>query len=105
MILEIQEIRANERPTTTRGGSLAYVISGHGPASEPAIEPRAIVTEQRVYLEDLMAAVKEAMDAGTHGPDALREAVKLPKYRSWRHYDDWLPMNIERIWAYYHMGW
>ena len=83
----------------------AYVISGHGPESEPAIEPRSVVAEQRVYLEELMAAVKEAMDSGTHSPDALRKAVKLPKYQDWRHYDDWLPMNIERIWAYYHMGW
>ena len=52
-----------------------------------------------------MAAVKEAMDSGVHSPDALRERIKLPKYAGWRSYDEWLPMNIERIWAYYHMGW
>ena len=52
-----------------------------------------------------MAAVKQAMDSGTHSPDALRKTVKLPKYENWRSYDEWLPMNIERIWAYYHMGW
>ena len=52
-----------------------------------------------------MAAVKAAMDAGTHSPDELRKIVKLPKYQNWRNYDEWLPMNVERIWAYYHMGW
>ena len=82
-----------------------YVISAHGPQTEPAIEPASVVAEQRQYLEDLMATVKREMDAGTHGPDALREKVKLPKYENWRAYDDWLPMNVERIWAFYHMGW
>ena len=82
-----------------------YVVSGHGPHTEPAIDPASVVTEQRLYLEDLMAAVKEEMDSGVHSPDVLRETVKLPKYENWRSYDEWLPMNIERIWAYYHMGW
>jgi glyoxylase-like metal-dependent hydrolase (beta-lactamase superfamily II) len=82
-----------------------YVISGHGPESQPAIDPASIVVEQRIYLEDLMAAVKKAMDSGTHSPDALRKTVKLPKYENWQYYKEWLPMNIERIWAYYHMGW
>ena len=82
-----------------------YVISGHGPESQPAIDPASVVEEQRIYLEDLMAAVKKAMDSGTHSPDALRKTVKLPKYENWQYYKEWLPMNIERIWAYYHMGW
>lgn len=82
-----------------------YVISGHGPETQPAIDPASVVAEQRVYLEDLMTAVKDAMDAGTHSPDALRKMVKLPKYEKWQYYNEWLPMNIERIWAYYHMGW
>ena len=82
-----------------------YVVSGHGPHTEPGIDSASVVMEQRLYLEDLMAAVKEAMDSGVHSPDALREKVKLPKYATWRSYDEWLPMNIERIWAYYHMGW
>ena len=82
-----------------------YVISGHGPENQPAIDPALIVEEQRVYLEDLMTAVKEAMDSGTHNPDVLRTSVKLPKYENWQYYEEWLPMNIERIWAYYHMGW
>ncbi len=82
-----------------------YVISGHGPEDQPAIDLASVVSEQRVYLEDLMVAVKSAMDSGSHSPDALRQTVKLPKYKNWQYYNEWLPMNIERIWAYYHMGW
>jgi len=82
-----------------------YVISAHGPAIEPAIDPASVVTEQRMYLEDLIAAVKVEWDKGTHNPDKLRKIVKLPKYEHWRSYNEWLPMNIERIWAYYHMAW
>lgn len=82
-----------------------YVISGHGPENQPAIDSAIIVKEQRVFLEDLMNAVKMAMDSGTHNPEELKKNVKLPKYENWQYYNEWLPMNIERIWAYYHMGW
>ncbi len=82
-----------------------FVITGHGPANQPAIELASVVAEQRIYLEDLMKAVKKAMDSGMQDPDKLRKTVKLPKYENWRLYDEWLPMNIERIWAYYAIGW
>lgn len=95
-IRSLKEIEASE---------FDYVISGHGPETQPAIDPASVIMEQRVYLEDLMSAVGDAMKAGTHSPDALRETIKLPKYENWRWYDEWLPMNIERIWAYHHMGW
>lgn len=76
------------------------IIPGHGPAAAP----KSAVREQREYLEDLLAAVKEAM-AKTRDPDKVREMVKLPKYEKWSAYKEWLGMNVERIWAYYHMGW
>jgi len=82
-----------------------YVILGHGPATEPAIELVSVVTDQRVYLQDLMAAVKNMMDSGIHNPEELKKKITLPKYQEWRYYKEWLPMNIERIWAYYHMSW
>ena len=59
-----------------------YVISGHGPATEPAIEPASVVTEQREYLEDLMAVVKTAMDAGTRNPNKLREDDQTPEIQT-----------------------
>jgi len=95
-VRSLKEIEASE---------FDYVVSGHGPETEPAIDPGSVVMEQRVYLEDLMNAVGDAMEAGTHSPDALRREIKLPKYENWRWYDEWLPMNIERIWAFHHMGW
>jgi glyoxylase-like metal-dependent hydrolase (beta-lactamase superfamily II) len=76
------------------------VIPGHGP---PVVGASA-VREQRQYLEDLMAAVKEA-HAKNPDPDKVREMVKLPKYERWGAFNLWLGMNVERIWAYYHMGW
>ncbi len=82
-----------------------FVIPGHGPETQPAIDKASVVKEQYIYLEDLMAAVKKEIDSGVHNPNELRKVVKLPKYKNWRYYDEWLPMNIERIWAYYHMGW
>ncbi|WP_419813126.1 MBL fold metallo-hydrolase [Bacterioplanoides sp.] len=82
-----------------------YVIAAHGPETQPAIDPASVITEQREYIEDLMLSVKTAMDNGIHSPDKLRQTIKLPKYEHWRSYDKWLPMNVERIWAYYHMGW
>ncbi|MCG7927768.1 MAG: MBL fold metallo-hydrolase [Candidatus Thiodiazotropha taylori] len=82
-----------------------YVVSAHGPYTEPAIDPASVVVEQREYLEDLMAAVQKEIAAGTGSPDKLRKIIKLPKYQHWRSYDQWLPMNVERIWAFYHMGW
>jgi glyoxylase-like metal-dependent hydrolase (beta-lactamase superfamily II) len=82
-----------------------YVVSAHGPHTEPAIDPASVVVEQREYLQELMAAVQKEIVAGTGSPDKLRQIVKLPKYQHWRSYDEWLPMNVERIWAYYHMGW
>ena len=80
------------------------VIPGHGPASMPATSPRIVVQEQREYLEDLIAAVRVEWDKGVHSPDKLKKTIKLPKYKDWRGYDAWLPMNIERIWAYLHIG-
>lgn len=50
-----------------------FVISAHGPHTQPAIDPANVVMEQRVYLEDLMAAVKKAMEEGARSPDALQK--------------------------------
>ncbi len=75
------------------------VIPGHGPPSAPA----SAVREQREYLEDLMAAVREARKTERNA-DKIRKMVKLPKYESWGGYKQWLEMNVERINFFYHMG-
>ena len=59
--------------------------------------------EQRQYLEDLMAAVREVRKI-ERNPDKVRTMVKLPKYANWGGYQQWLEMNVERINFFYHMG-
>ncbi len=81
------------------------IIPGHGPDSMPPVSPGSAVREAREYLEALMAAVKSEWDKGNHDLARLQAGIKLPAYRNWQAYDDWLAMNVERIWAYYHMGW
>jgi len=39
-----------------------------------AIDPGTVVAEQRIYLEDLMTAVKAEFDKGTYSPDKLRQS-------------------------------
>ena len=75
------------------------IIPGHGPPTAPA----SAVREQREYLEDLMAAVREARKTETD-PDKIRMLIKLPKYENWAGYGPWLEMNVERINLFYHMG-
>ncbi len=62
---------------------------GHGPMGT-----KADATSQRVYLEDLHAAVLAAARAG-QSLDQMKESIKLEKYRDWRQYEAWLPLNIE----------
>ncbi|MFQ5914399.1 MAG: MBL fold metallo-hydrolase [Nitrospinota bacterium] len=76
------------------------IIPGHG----IPVGPASAVRETREFLEDLMAAVKEARKK-TRNPDKIREMVKLPKYEKWGGYNQSLAQNVERINLYYHMGW
>ena len=77
----------------------ARFVPGHG----PPVAPKAAVTSQRQYYEDLMAAVKKAREK-TLNLAKVKEMVKLPKYAKWGGYKNWLPMNVERIYLYFHMG-
>lgn len=78
---------------------VTHILPAHGPAKAPA----SAIREMRVYLEDLMAAVKEVRKT-ERNPDKVRTLVKLPKYEKWGGYDQWLEMNVDRINFYYHMG-
>ncbi|MFQ5913659.1 MAG: MBL fold metallo-hydrolase [Nitrospinota bacterium] len=75
------------------------IIPGHGP---PTL-PRSVITQHREYLEDLMAAVKEAVQKGWPY-DKARAEIKLPKYEKWGLYKKFLPMNIERAYEYFRRG-
>lgn len=77
------------------------VVPGH---LDPTAPPELLTTERGFY-EDLMAAVGEAWEAGVRDPGQLVREIRLPKYETWVGYEEWLPLNVERAWAYYHMGW
>ena len=51
-----------------------------------------------------MTAVEVAMKE-THDPEKLKQTVKLPKYEDWVGYQAYLPLNIERVWVHYELGW
>jgi len=55
------------------------------------------------YLQDLSAAVKQAADDHKCLAQAMRE-IKLPKYEKWANYDEYLPMNIERLCDFFSLG-
>jgi glyoxylase-like metal-dependent hydrolase (beta-lactamase superfamily II) len=76
------------------------VIPGHGAPVVPGEAARLT----REYLEDLMTAVETAMKE-THDPEKLKQTVKLPKYEDWVGYQVFLPLNVERVWAHYELGW
>lgn len=47
-------------------------------------------------IRDIRAGLYEAMQKGVN-PMTLPSTMKLPKYKDWAMYDEWLPMNIWRI--------
>ncbi len=65
------------------------IIPGHGP-----IANKDDLVEFRRYLEKLLTVVKEAFKKGKT-LDELKESIKLPEYKDWGHYEDWLTINIE----------
>ncbi len=66
---------------------------GHGP-----LGTKADVRDHRGYLEDLHAAVLKAARAG-QSLDDMRQSLKLEKYRDWKQYEAWLPLNIEGMYG------
>ena len=51
----------------------------------------------------MSAAVKQAADDHKCLAQAMRE-IKLPKYEKWANYDEYLPMNIERLCDFFSLG-
>ena len=77
-----------------------HMIGGHG----APIAPKSAVTERRLYLEALMAAVKAELDKGTPRGEIL-ENIDLPEFRHLRNYDTHMKLNAERMLVYYAIGW
>ncbi len=52
--------------------------------------------ENLQLIRDIRAGLYAEMKKGTN-PMTLPSTMKLPKYKDWAMYDEWLPMNIWRI--------
>jgi glyoxylase-like metal-dependent hydrolase (beta-lactamase superfamily II) len=70
------------------------LVPGHG-----RVGKKEHVRQFRGYLEDLTAAVKEAMQKGLSLEEA-KKTVRLPKYEQWQRYADWFPENVEGMYRY-----
>jgi len=53
-------------------------------------------TDNLQLIRDIRAGLYAEMKKGTN-PMTLPSTMKLPKYKDWAMYDEWLPMNIWRI--------
>ncbi len=67
------------------------LVPGHGP-----VGVKADATDNRLFWEDLVAAVAEQVKAGKSLAE-IQRTVKLEKYRDWDQYDAFLTENIEGV--------
>ena len=67
------------------------VAPGHGP-----IGTRADVDDSTRYLEDLLAAVTEAVAAGQSLEEA-QASVLMEDYSDYAQYDAWRAMNVQGV--------
>lgn len=67
------------------------VVPGHG-----QLGGKELLTQQREFLEALLAAVNAAVTAGQKVEQAM-SAVKLPTYARWQKYDEWFPENVRLV--------
>ncbi len=64
---------------------------------------KADVIKNREYIQDLQAAIIAEFKKGTPF-GKIPQVVKLPKYKHWAMYKEWLPMNALRVMLDMHMG-
>ncbi len=69
----------------------------------PAVGSKKDVTGNREFIEDLQSAIHAEFKKGTN-PFMIPNVVKLPKYKDWAMYDEWLTMNAWRLLLDDHMG-
>jgi len=64
------------------------LVGGHGP-----VGTKSDVTNGRVYLEELRAAVLAGLQAGK-SVDELAQSITMDKYKDWISYDEWRELNV-----------
>jgi hypothetical protein len=70
------------------------LVGGHGP-----VGVKSDVTDGRVYLEELRAAVLEGLRAGK-SVDELAQSITMDQYKDWISYDDWRELNVRGMARY-----
>jgi glyoxylase-like metal-dependent hydrolase (beta-lactamase superfamily II) len=78
------------------------MIAGH--PRQGGIGTKDDVRNLKQYMVDLKEAVREPAAQGKCFDAAMKE-VKLPKYESWGRYNEFLPLNVERLCLYWRNGW
>ena len=61
------------------------------------------IEQFKQFLEDIREGIDAELKKGTN-PFAIPATLKLPKYKDWVHYDEWLEMNIWAVFLDDHMG-
>lgn len=75
------------------------LLFGHGPPAK-----KEVAQENIEYFTDLMAEVKKLVDERL-SLDEVKQKISLPKYESWGQYKEWLPLNAERLYWHFLLGW
>jgi glyoxylase-like metal-dependent hydrolase (beta-lactamase superfamily II) len=79
------------------------LIPGHPGPGGKQTGTKENAREELAYLQDLSAAVRQAVNENKSYADAQKD-IKLPKYETWPNYGAFLPMNIERYYDFWNRG-
>jgi glyoxylase-like metal-dependent hydrolase (beta-lactamase superfamily II) len=79
------------------------LIPGHPGPGGKQTGTKENAREELAYLQDLSAAVRQAVSENKSYADAQKD-IKLPKYETWPNYGAFLPMNIERYYDFWNRG-
>ena len=79
-------------------------IYAHSGKAQPLLGgTKQDVREYIQFLQDIRGAIYAEFQKGTNWME-IPNAVKLPKYKDWWMYEEWLPMNVWRIFLDDSMG-
>jgi len=70
-------------------------VYSHSASGQPT-GSKTDVSQTLAFIEDLQAAIGAEFKKGT-GFVEIPSAVRLPKYKDWAMYEQWLPLNVWRV--------
>ncbi|MCP5360053.1 MAG: hypothetical protein R3E75_05330 [Steroidobacteraceae bacterium] len=84
----VEDLAKREGIDTVIGGFIAAGVGRDGkPFLQPSTGPVSVVTEQRIFWEKLMGAVKAQLDAGTPPREIIRK-IDLTQFSSYPRYSE-----------------